>query len=142
MNSTKNAMDIRLIEAALDRQSAAIRRMAQRQPHVQYNHGSLWDMVEAAKKELRATQETSSKNDHTVRIGFDHKEFAHGHYEALPRQVCEQLRSLGVPVIGDWMVRGVEYGSLTVTFYKPEGVTFIWDSMGEEPEVDPVEELI
>ena len=140
-------MNKQLIEDALNRQSAAITRMAQRQPPVKYNHDSLWDMVDAALKELReadkpSKSETVSKNDRTVRITFDHKEFAHGHYEALPRQVCEQLRAAGVPVIGDWMVRGVEYGALTVTFHKSDGVAFIWDSLGEEPEVDLVEELI
>lgn len=158
-------MDIRLIEAALDRQSAAITRMAQRQPHTTYNHGPLWDMVDAAKKELRDAQqpgdpETSSKNDQSVSIEFDGIEFQVGHYMQFPAKVLEKLREAGIPAVGDWMLRGVEYGQLTVTYDQPEidyskpvetrqkaTVTFEWRSLGRsgrsiEVEVDLADELI
>lgn len=133
-----------LIEEALNRQSAAISRMVQRHPSTHYNHTELWDLVDAARKEVRdakATSETVS-NDKTIIVTFDTLSFEVGHYESLPRQVVEKLKEAGIPVIGDWMLRGVSYGKLTTTYHKPTGVSFIWHSLGEEPEVDLVEELI
>lgn len=58
--------------------------------------------------------------------------FATGHYEALPRQVIDTLIGKGIPVTGDWMIRGVTYGELTVTYGSNE-VTFNWCDLGEEP---------
>ena len=79
----------------------------------------------------------------TIAHTFPTQAFELGHYEALPRQVIETLKAKGIPVTGDWMLRGVEYGALTVTFYKPDGVTFTWDSLGEEPpDIDDPMDLI
>lgn len=142
-------MDIKLIESTIQRLSDAITRMAQRQPHVKYNHDNLWETVDAARKELRDAQQPSAaaepetvSNDKTIIVTFDTPSFEVGHYEALPRQVVGKLKEAGIPVIGDWMVRGVKYGKLTTTYHKPTGVSFAWTSLGEEPEVDLVEELI
>ena len=137
-----------IIEEALNRQSAAISRMVQRHPSTHYNHTELWDLVDAAKKELREAQQPSAaapetvSNDKTIIVTFENLAFEVGHYDALPRQVVEKLKEAGIPVIGDWMLRGVSYGKLTTTYHKPTGVSFIWHSLGEEPEVDLVEELI
>lgn len=56
----------------------------------------------------------------------------HGHYESLPKQIIEKLRSKGIPVIGDWMLRGVEYGELCIHWTQDE-VTFLWDDLGQQP---------
>lgn len=148
-----------LIEAALDRQSAAITRMVQRQPHVQYNHAALWEQVDEAKKELRAARQPAGpetvSNGSTITVEIPALEFQVGHYHEFPKTVLEKLRKAGIPVTGDWMLRGVEYGCLTITYGQPDSdphnpiernqsadVVFYWDSLGNEPEVDPVDELI
>ncbi len=63
---------------------------------------------------------------------FPAETFLLGHYEAVPRQVITTLKEKGFPVIGDWMIRGVTYGALVVT-YGHDGVLFIWNDLGEEP---------
>lgn len=70
----------------------------------------------------------------TITHTFNAQAFELGHYDALPRQIVETLKSKGIPVTGDWMIRGVEYGALTITFASAaKTVTFTWDDLGEEP---------
>lgn len=68
----------------------------------------------------------------TISHTFPTTIFATSHYEALPRQVIQTLKDKGIPVTGDWMIRGVEYGALVVTHCREE-VVFVWNDLGEEP---------
>lgn len=47
------------IEKALSAASSAITNMQQRQPHMRYNNEYLWDMFDAAKKELQRLKGTA-----------------------------------------------------------------------------------
>lgn len=62
----------------------------------------------------------------TIRVTTTPEKLAHGHYESLQRQVIEKLREEGVPVTGDFMIRGVRSGTLIATWEPYCGATYEW----------------
>lgn len=131
---------------ALSDLSKTLTHLVQRHPHAKYNLNYLWDGLAEANAELRDAEQPASpetvSTSPPIRVDFTNRDFELGHYDTAPRQVIDKLRSAGIPVIGDWMLRGVEYGVLLTTFRPGKGVVFLWHDFGEKPEADPFDELI